>query len=849
MRIARAGLLGIAVVLAVARPGMAQPIELVTHHNGGSLNNPVLVTNAGDGSGDLYAVEQQGVILRLRAASQPVPPAPSIFLDIQNLVAAGGERGLLGLAFHPDFPQVPYFFVNYTCEVNAAQPECTTNGDTIIARFRLNSGLTTVDLASRRPLLVIPQPFSNHNAGDLKFCPDGYLWIPMGDGGSANDPNCFAQRDDSLLGKLLRIDVNQSVNTPPYYGIPPDNPYVGAGDPRDEVYARGLRNPFRFSFDRQTGDIFIGDVGQGAREEIDFHAVGTGAAANYGWKVMEGSLCTGLTGGCPGDVPACNAPSLTLPIIEVNHSSGDCAIIGGYRYRGTAMPGQTGRYFHSDNCTGRIRAATSTGPGTWSDSVLLDTSFSISSFGEDEAGELYVTALGASGSVQRIREAIVGNSLSIVGSSVGEGNAGSTLLSFQVRLATSPPQPVTVQYATMDGSATAGSDYVATSGTLTLTSTFPETISVAVLGDALDEYGESFFVNLSNPVNAAIDVGRGVGGIGDDDALPALAASGCSATEGNAGSTPCTFTVTLTPASGRTVTVDYATADGSATAGADYTAAAGIVTFPPGVTQRTVSVDVLADVAPEGNESFSLALTAPFNATGGGAATGTIVEDDLRDNELTHGMTLTADLTAPGPVLFRIGQAPFSSYEVVLDAVSGDAVPGLTLDRVGPDSTTVLTSSVPVGTGSARSLRWQNTTSTAVTTEQIRVAAPACGTACGTDDVYRLRTYETTGAIPRFNNNGSQSTGVVLQNAGASAVQGRLYFWSAQGSLLFSSPFALAAKGTHVLATFNVPELQGQSGSITVASDAAYGALTGKAVSVEPASGLSFDAPMILRSR
>jgi glucose/arabinose dehydrogenase len=235
------------------------------------------------------------------------------------------------------------------------------------------------DPASRRTLLVIDQPFSNHNAGDLKFGPDANLWIPMGDGGDANDPNCFAQRDDSLLGKILRIDVNQNVNTPPFYGIPPGNPYIGGGAPADEVYARGLRNPFRFSFDRQTGDMFIGDVGQDAMEEVDFQAAGTGAGANYGWKVMEGTLCTGLTGGCPGGIPACNAP----------------AIIGGFRYRGTAIPAIAGRYLHSDNCSGRIRAATETSPGVWSGGQILDTSLAISSFGEDEAGELYVTSLGA----------------------------------------------------------------------------------------------------------------------------------------------------------------------------------------------------------------------------------------------------------------------------------------------------------------------------------------------------------------------------------------------------------------------------------------------------------------------
>jgi hypothetical protein len=273
------------------------------------------------------------------------------------------------------------------------------------------------------------------------------------------------------------------------------------------------------------------------------------------------------------------------------------------------------------------------------------------------------------------------------------------------------------------------------------------------------------------------------------------------------------------------------------------------LTFAPGATSIDVPVGVLGDLAPEGNETFSLVLSGLLNATGGGTATGTIVEDDLRDNELAHGMSLTADLTGPLPVLYRIGQAPLSSYEIVLDAVSGDAVPGLTLDRVGADSTTVLQSSAPVGTGSARSLRWQNTTTAAITTEQIRVASPACGTSCGTDDVYRLRAYETTGSIPRFNNSGSQVTVVVIQNAGSAPTQGRLHFWSAAGALLTSQAFTVNAKGTHVLLSFNITALQGVSGTITMTSAAPHGSLVGKAVALEPATGFSFDSPMQPRSR
>ena len=837
-------MLGVAAALWAATAA-AQPIALTPLPGATALADPVAISNAGDGSNRLFFVLQAGRIVIHNGSTVLGTP----FLDIQTLVQAGGEQGLLGLAFHPNYPATPFFFVNYTCEVNAAQPECTSTGDTIIARFQVSANPNVADPASRRTLLVIPQPFSNHNAGDLKFGPDGFLYIPMGDGGSANDPSCFAQRDDSLLGKLLRIDVDQNVATPPFYGIPPGNPYIGAGDPRDEVFARGLRNPFRFSFDRLTGDMFVGDVGQGAREEIDFQAAGTGAAANYGWKIMEGTLCTGQTGNCPPSVPPCNSPALTLPIVQVDHNQGDCAIIGGYRYRGTAIPAVAARYFHSDNCTGRIRAATETSPGVWSDAILVDTPLAISGFGEDEAGELYVASLGSTtGAVNRIVAAP--GILSINDISPTEGDTGSANAFFTVTLSSAVAQPVTVQFATANQTATAGSDYTATSGTLTFApSVLTASVTVSITGDLLDENNETFFVNLTNPVNATIGDAQGLGTIVDNDPLPVLSMTGCSVTEGNTGSTPCNFGITLAPVSGRAVTAAYATANGTATAGSDYTAASGTLTFNPGATSATVPVNVLGDLAPEGNESFTLGLSSLVNATGGGSATGSIVEDDLRDNELAHGMSVTADLAGPLPVLYRIGQAPLSSYEVVLDAVSGDAVPGLTLDRVGADSTTVLQSSATVGTGSARSLRWQNTTSSAVNTEQVRIAAPACGTACGVDDVYRLRAYETTGAIPRFNNSGTQVTVVVLQNAGATAVTGRIHFWSPTGTLITSQTFSVNARGTHVLLTFNIPALQNTGGTVTVTSDAPFGALVGKAVALEPATGFSFDSPMQSRTR
>ncbi len=221
------------------------------------------------------------------------------------------------------------------------------DGATIIARYQRSAGDPNVaDPASAVTLLTVAQPFANHNGGQLRFGPDGYLYIGLGDGGSANDPGNRAQDLSTLLGKMLRIDVDGG--SP--YAVPATNPFVNDGNPGTlpEIWAYGLRNPWRFSFDRLTGDLFIADVGQGAREEINFQAAGTGAGANYGWRVMEGSACTGLGGG-----PACFDASLTLPILEYDHSLG-CSVTGGHRYRGAANPALAGYFVYGDFCSGRI---------------------------------------------------------------------------------------------------------------------------------------------------------------------------------------------------------------------------------------------------------------------------------------------------------------------------------------------------------------------------------------------------------------------------------------------------------------------------------------------------------------
>jgi Calx-beta domain len=447
--------------------------------------------------------------------------------------------------------------------------------------------------------------------------------------------------------------------------------------------------------------------------------------------------------------------------------------------------------------------------------------------------------------------------LTIAGSGRAEGAGGP--LAFTVSLGPAQTAPVTVAYATADGTAVAGADYVAASGTIT----FPpgataQTITVEVLPDQLDESDETFTVVLSGAAGAAIVDGTAVGTIVDDDTIPSVDVLDCAVVEGTGSATACVAEARLSAPYPEAVTVQYATANGTATAGSDYTAAGGVITFPPAAVTATVSVAVVGDAAPEPDETFTLTLTAPVNATLGDASgEGVIVDDDgtpAGDRELIHGSTVTGDLEAdPGPTAdqddYRLAQAPYASYEVVLDAASGDAAPEVHLDRIAADGSTVVQTAVPVGTGTARSLRFQNRLGVAIPGQSIRVGSAACGTACGADDTYRLRAYETTASIPRFNNAASQVTVLVLQNRTTSPVAVNVDFWDAAGARRATHAAALEPQGTLALNTSAVPGLAGTSGSITVTHDGPYGALAGKAVALEPATGSSFDSPLEYRPR
>jgi len=343
------------------------------------LAKPVDITHAGDGSGRLFIVLQDGYIMIYNG----VQLLPTPFLDISSLVSTGGERGLLGLAFHPDYPNQGSFYVNYT----------NSDGDTTIARYSVSADPNVADPSSEFILLTIAQPFGNHNGGQLQFGPDGYLYIGVGDGGSGGDPQNNAQNLGKLLGKILRIDVN---NGDPY-AIPSTNHFVNNSEALDEIWALGLRNPWRFSFDRLTGDLYLADVGQSSWEEVNFQPANSGGGENYGWRLMEGSHCFNP----PTD---CNDGTLTLPILEYDHSSG-CSITGGYRYRGVRNPGLNGIYFYGDFCSGRIWGVPPNGNLARTTIELLDTDLKISTFGEDELGEIYLAHYSSTdGAIYRILE-------------------------------------------------------------------------------------------------------------------------------------------------------------------------------------------------------------------------------------------------------------------------------------------------------------------------------------------------------------------------------------------------------------------------------------------------------------
>jgi glucose/arabinose dehydrogenase len=339
------------------------------------LSSPLYLTAPPNDLNRLFIVEQTGAIRIVKDGTLLATP----FLDISGQVLTGGEQGLLGLAFYPDYATTGRFVVHYT----------DLAGDTRLSVFQVSSDPEIADAASEQIILTADQPYSNHNGGQVVFGPDNLLYLGLGDGGSANDPEGRGQNLSELLGSILRLDVQAGTS----YTVPPDNPFVGQAGAQPEIWSYGLRNPWRFSFDRATGDLYIADVGQDQLEEVDIAPAsgGGGRGVNYGWNLMEGSRCRAQ----------CDQPGLTLPVFEYDHDQG-CSITGGYVYRGSALPDLQGLYFYGDFCRGWVRSFRYAAGAAIevTDWPTLRPGGAITSFGEDAAGELYV--MGSSGGVYKV---------------------------------------------------------------------------------------------------------------------------------------------------------------------------------------------------------------------------------------------------------------------------------------------------------------------------------------------------------------------------------------------------------------------------------------------------------------
>jgi glucose/arabinose dehydrogenase len=343
-------------------------INLVPVANG--FVKPAFLTHAGDDR--LFIVEQDGTIRIIQAGT--ILPQP--FLNIDPLVgSAGSEQGLLSMAFHPEYGENGRFFIYYT----------DNNGGTVVARYQISTDdPNQADPNSALILLTLPQPYGNHNGGQLKFGLDGYLYVGLGDGGSANDPLLAGQDKSVLLGKLLRLDVDFNESG---YAVPATNPFVNDEGARNEIWAYGLRNPWRFSFDRLTGDLYIADVGQNIWEEVNFQPAGSTGGENYGWNIMEGTHCF--------QTESCDQTDLILPVIDYQHGDGSCSVTGGYVYRGQQYLSLYGNYFYGDYCSGKVWSLLRQPDGAWVNNQVFGLQgLFISSFGEDVNGELYLLSYG-----------------------------------------------------------------------------------------------------------------------------------------------------------------------------------------------------------------------------------------------------------------------------------------------------------------------------------------------------------------------------------------------------------------------------------------------------------------------
>ncbi len=528
----------------------------------------VAIANAGDGR--LFVVDANGRILVYDVTEDgPLTPRGT-FLDIRDRVLCCGERGLLGLAFHPDYATNRYFFVYYTRK---------DDGDLVIARFRAPTAASnSADADTERILLTIEHStYGNHNGGGLTFGPDGHLYAAVGDGGGSGDPLQSGQNLGTLLGKVLRLapDVSDPSGVPPPpYTVPSTNPFVGTAGAQPEIWAWGLRNPWRISFDRLTGDLFIADVGQGNREEVNLQPAGAEGGANYGWPRMEGTACYS-----PGS--GCQTGSLLLPILEYGHGEG-CSVTGGYRYRGSRFPTLHGAYLFGDYCSKKIWMGLQASNGAWSRTELLSTGLSISTFGEDAAGEVYVAHVG--GTVHRI--ARVRPRLTVTRSGAGAGTVhgpGGLDCGTVCSVEYDPGETVTLTVTVSESSWLAGwSGACGGTGDCVVVMDGDRAVTVTLNTRPVFEFNAATYTVNEDSGSATITVQR-----------------------------------LLTTAG--TATVDYAIVAGTATAPpaaeADFAGPGGVLTgtltFAPGQATKAFTIPIVNDTRAEGPETILLSLHNP----------------------------------------------------------------------------------------------------------------------------------------------------------------------------------------------------------------------------------------------
>ncbi|MBI2704016.1 MAG: PQQ-dependent sugar dehydrogenase [Actinobacteria bacterium] len=598
---------------ALAAPLGLGNIQLALAPVASGLTSPVALARR-PGDPRLYVAQQTGAIRLIETAIGTVAPTPVLSLT----VGCCGERGLLGLAFTADGSKL---YVDYT----------DSSGTIHIVEYAMAAD--TAITATARELLAIPHPLGNHNGGQLAMGPDNDLYIGVGDGGGSGDPNNNGQNLNTLLGKILRIDPAPSGGLE--YTIPPDNPFVGQPNTRAEIWMYGLRNPWKFTFDRDTGDLWIGDVGQNLYEEVDYAPAGQ-QGTNWGWSLREGF--SAFKGAQP--------PDGKDPLVAPSHAEGYCALIGGYVYRGQEIPGLNGAYLFGDLCRTRLIGLAQDG-GAVTDQRDLGIDLSqLSTFGEGNDGELYVATL--SGTVAKL--IAVTPSVSVGDATIVEGDAGTAMASVPVSMSTPATAPVTAQWSTANGTARAPGDFTASSGTVTFApGETSQSVLVPVAGDEVDEPVEKFSVRLSGLSGATMADSSAIVNVLDDDAPISVSVSDAVAVEGNSGSVPASFTVQLSrpvPA-GTSVSVTVSTSGGTATAGSDYSAAAStVITFAVGEQTKPVSVSVIGDTAIEKNEIFKLSAKSPVGAViADGMGTATIVNDDGTPSAVPKPSVSVSDAT------------------------------------------------------------------------------------------------------------------------------------------------------------------------------------------------------------